>query len=78
MARAELSGRPDLMKRCKQWSDKIALSSRSLLAMSGAREFYNPLNGKGQRLRVKNFGWSNLGYLIIPSSVAYSLLREAA
>jgi hypothetical protein len=64
--REELAHRQDLLQRCDRWSDRVTGSSLSLLAMNGPMEFYNPVTGEGQRKRVKNFAWSNLGYVIKP------------
>ena len=61
---AELIERPDLSERCQYWVRRLKLSSHSLLKHSGPREFYDPSTGKGLRRRVKNFGWSNLGYVL--------------
>ncbi len=63
IGRDDLAHRGDLVDRCVQWADRITKSSRGLVDQSGLREFYNPINGKGQRRRVKNFAWSNLAYV---------------
>ncbi len=64
--RAKIS--PILKDRCTTWAERIAQKSNELIDMnkseepglegSGAREHYHPHTGLGQRLRVKNFGWT--------------------
>lgn len=49
---------------CKNWADKIAKASEELLDKHGAWEHYDPITGQGQRDRVKDFGWSWLGYFM--------------
>jgi hypothetical protein len=66
--RDDLSHRQDLIRRCLMWEDKIINSSTELLDINGPWEHYNPINGKAQRKRVKNFGWSNLGHVMLQSA----------
>ena len=65
LQRPDLAQHPDLRPRLLDWEAKIINSSRELLARNGSREHYNPITGEGQRRRVKNFAWSNLGYVIL-------------
>jgi hypothetical protein len=62
--RSDLSHRPDLIARCIEWDGKISKSSKNLLVMNGPCEHYDPITGRGQRRRVKNFAWSNLAYVM--------------
>ena len=55
---------PGLRERCREWALKITASSIELVKKNGACEHYNPLTGDGQRLRVENFGWSYLAYIM--------------
>lgn len=66
--RPDLSHRPDLIDRCVGWAHRIAEKSLEVVEENGLREHYNPITGKGQRERVKNFGWSNLAYIMKQSS----------
>jgi glycogen debranching enzyme len=66
--RSELSHRRDLIERCAEWEQRIIVSSKELLDLSGPYEHYNPLNGEAQRKRVRNFAWSNLGYVMLRNS----------
>jgi glycogen debranching enzyme len=59
-----MSRRPGLKVDCEHWAKRISVSSRRLLDMNGPREYYDPTNGRALRPRVKNFGWSNLGYVM--------------
>lgn len=63
-AREDLAHRPDLIQRCSDWDKRISLKSHELIKKSGLSEHFNPITGKGQRKRVKNFAWSNLAYLL--------------
>lgn len=65
LKRPELAHRPDLIGRLLRWEEKIIDRSNILLDRHGPREYYNPINGNPQRLRVKNFGWSNLGRMML-------------
>ena len=59
----------ELRQACREWAEKITLSSWRLLEKNGACEYYNPLNGEGLRPAVKNFGWSY-------KALTMKLLRE--
>ncbi len=48
----------ELRNRCRKWDERITAASREMLQENGACEHYDPATGKGQRSRVKNFGWS--------------------
>jgi hypothetical protein len=61
--RPEIANNPQLLMRCTGWANRIAHSSRQLVDQ-GLYEHYDPHTGKGQRPRVKNFGWSNLAYVM--------------
>lgn len=69
--RIDLGQRPDLQQRCEQWTEKIVLSSHKLLELNGPLEHYDPVTGAGQRRRVKNFAWSNLGYVMLLPETIY-------
>ena len=58
----------NLLDRVQTWESRIIDSSRALLDKSGLAEHYDPITGAGQRKRVKNFAWSNLGYMMLKSS----------
>jgi hypothetical protein len=62
MARPEIS--KELKTRCYWWAEKISRKSKELVDTHGAYEHYNPLTGKPQRKRAKNFAWSNLAYFM--------------
>lgn len=69
MRRKDLSHRQDLLERCWEWEGKIIDSSNRLLLINDMPyEHYNPITGEGQRKRVKNFAWSNLGYVMLKST----------
>ena len=66
--RPDLSHRGNLIDRCVQWDHKTVKSSKTLVYTHGPREHYNPITGKPQRWRVKNFAWSNLAYVMLETT----------
>ncbi len=62
--RIDLQHQPDLVDRCIKWANRISEKSLEVVETHSPREHYNPITGKGQRERVKNFGWSNLAYIM--------------
>jgi glycogen debranching enzyme len=64
LTREDLKELPGLLKRCGMWNERIVTSSRELIDRNGAWEHYDPVNGNGQRPRVKNFAWSYLAYFM--------------
>ncbi len=48
----------ELRSRCREWDERITAASKEMVRENGACEHYDPATGKGQRGRVKNFGWS--------------------
>lgn len=73
MTRAEMARRIDLIARSYHWAGRVVTSSRALVEMYGPREFYNPITGKAQRRRVKNFGWSNLAHIMSMDDIDHYL-----
>lgn len=69
IARVDLEHRPDLIKRCHTWAGKIIGASKEVFERSGPSEFYNPETGEAQRLRVKDFAWSNLAGVVEHKSI---------
>lgn len=71
-ARNPNMGGPDSqeVRRCLAWAKKIADSSTTLVERNGPKEHYDPIKGIGQRLRVDNFGWSNLAYVICATALS--------